>query len=579
MKETRTKTEGRALGECVARALGVLCLFLALCAPLAAQTRLTRYVDPFVGMGGHGHTFPGATVPFGMVQLSPDTRLTGWDGCSGYHYSDSVVYGFSHTHLSGTGVSDYGDVLLMPTAGPVFLKATDGGSTERGYASRFSHRRETASPGYYAVRLDDENIFAELTATKRAGLHRYTYPATGQANVILDLAHRDRVLDSSLRVVGDRTLEGRRRSEAWARDQVVYFVAEFSEPFDSFGVALDESPAAELREARGRDIRAFFRFPMRRGGAVSVRVGISAVDVEGARQNVYVQSATLDGRPFTRSFIRHEEVMRGGELVFRMGDRPNRAWGSGDRDVPVSSIDDGPFVPVPTVNAAKNTFRERLRVRLDSAGPRARIFYTLDGTEPDENSTPYEGEFDIERSTVVKAVAVEDGGRKSKTAAASFQRIAHERTVKLLSRYSPQYTAGGDEGLIDGVRGNTHFGGGAWQGFQGQDFEAVVDLGRVETVTKLGAGFLQNVGSWIFMPTRVEFALSADGVQFLHALTIDNDVPDTNRDVVVKDFVRGIPPAKARFVRVKAYNYGKLPAWHPGAGSDAYVFVDEIIIE
>jgi hypothetical protein len=301
--------------------------------------------------------------------------------------------------------------------------------------------------------------------------------------------------------------------------------------------------------------------------------------LDNGPQNVYVQSATLDGRPFTRSFLRHEEVMRGGELVFRMGARPNRAWGTGSGNAPVSSIEDGPFVPTPTINAAKNTFRERLRVRLDSAGPRARIFYTLDGTEPDENSTLYKGEFDIERSTVVKAVAVEGGGLKSMTAVARFSRIAHDRTVKLLSRYSAQYTAGGDEGLIDGVRGTAHFADGAWQGYQGQDFEAVVDLGRVETVKKLGAGFLQNVGSWILMPTRVEFALSSDGEQFLPALTIDNEVPDTNRDAIIKDFVRTIPPAKARFVRVRAHNYGKLPAWHPGAGSDAYIFVDEIIIE
>jgi hypothetical protein len=315
------------------------------------------------------------------------------------------------------------------------------------------------------------------------------------------------------------------------------------------------------------------RFRLENGRTFRVRA------LNNGPKNVYIRSATLDGRPFTRSFLRHEEIVRGGELVFRMGDRPNRAWGSGDGNLPVSSIEDGPFVPVPTVNAAKNTFRERLRVRLHSAGPPARIFYTLDGTEPGENSTPYRGEFDIERSTVVKAVAVGDGGLKSKAAVARFHRVAHDRTVKLLSRYSPQYTAGGDEGLIDGVRGNTHFGGGAWQGYWGRDFEAVVDLGRVETVTKLGAGFLQNVGSWIFMPTRVEFALSADGERFLPALTIENEVPDTNRDSIIKDFVRGIPPAKARFVRVKAYNYGELPAWHPGAGGDAYIFVDEIIIE
>ncbi|HSD47986.1 MAG TPA: hypothetical protein VLB87_15265, partial [Pyrinomonadaceae bacterium] len=151
--------------------LRVLCFLLILASTVGAQQDLTRYVDPFVGTGGHGHTFPGATAPFGMVQLSPDTRLTGWDGCSGYHYSDSIVYGFSHTHLSGTGISDYGDILLMPTVGKVFLHALNNSDTTQGYASRFQHKNETASPGYYSVKLDDDNILVELTATARAGLH------------------------------------------------------------------------------------------------------------------------------------------------------------------------------------------------------------------------------------------------------------------------------------------------------------------------------------------------------------------------------------------------------------------------
>jgi putative alpha-1,2-mannosidase len=191
------------------------CLLLFLPWGVLAQEDLTRYVDPFIGTGGNGHTFPGATMPFGMVQLSPDTRLTGWDGCSGYHYSDHLIYGFSHTHLSGTGISDYGDILLMPTAGKLSL-------SNRVYASGFSHKDETARPGFYSVKLDN-NVFVELTATLRAGLHRYTYPATDQARIILDLTHRDRVLDSGLRITGGTTFVGWRRSRSWAQDQIVYF--------------------------------------------------------------------------------------------------------------------------------------------------------------------------------------------------------------------------------------------------------------------------------------------------------------------------------------------------------------------
>src|SRR5215472_10032139 len=151
---------------------GALCLLLLAPICVLAQEDLTRYVDPFIGTGGHGHTYPGATMPFGMVQLSPDTRLTGWDGCSGYHYSDNVIYGFSHTHLSGTGISDYGDILLMSTVGEPVLEPLIDGRPDKGYASTFSHANEAAAPGYYRVRLDDGNILAELTATNRVGLHR-----------------------------------------------------------------------------------------------------------------------------------------------------------------------------------------------------------------------------------------------------------------------------------------------------------------------------------------------------------------------------------------------------------------------
>src|SRR5439155_26409381 len=141
-------------------------LLLLLPILVSAQRNLTRYVDPFIGTGGHGHTFPGATMPFGMVQLSPDTRLTGWDGCSGYHYSDSIIYGFSHTHLSGTGISDYGDVMIMPMMG-------EASFDNKTYSSKFSHAKEKASAGYYSVHLDDDDIDAELTTTTRVGFHQY----------------------------------------------------------------------------------------------------------------------------------------------------------------------------------------------------------------------------------------------------------------------------------------------------------------------------------------------------------------------------------------------------------------------
>ena len=224
-------------------------------------------------------------MPFGMVQLSPDTRLTGWDGCSGYHYSDHLIYGFSHTHLSGTGISDYGDILLMPTVGKVSLD-------NRGYASSFSHKDETARPGYYSVKLDN-NVFVELTTTLRAGLHRYTYPATDQARIILDLTHRDRVLDSGLRITGATTFVGWRRSQSWARDQIVYFAGEFSQPFTAWGISKDDQVREGMTEVRGTNVKAFFTFDARGdargGGPILVKVAISAVSIEGALRNLHAE--------------------------------------------------------------------------------------------------------------------------------------------------------------------------------------------------------------------------------------------------------------------------------------------------
>jgi len=951
-------------------------LLLLLPAQVYAQRDLARHVNPFVGTGGHGHTFPGAIVPFGMVQLSPDTRLTGWDGCSGYHYSDSIIYGFSHTHLSGTGISDYGDVLLMPTAG----------RPDEPYPSRFSHQNERASPGFYSVKLDDDNIFVELTATARAGLHRYTFPATNEANVIIDLAHRDKVIDSGLTVEG-ATILGWRRSQAWARDQVVYFAIEFSQPFTEHGF---------------KNLQGFFRFDARGGKPILARVGISAVSTEGAlrnlraeinhwnfdkvksdasaawnaelrkitvtggsdaqltnfytaiyhamtapnvfndvdgqyrgrdfkihkatdftnytvfslwdtfraahplyaiidtkrtrdfiktflkqyeqggrlpvwelaanetdtmigyhsvsviadavakgiakdidsfdlkqaflamkhsaelrhhglgayidkgfistederesvskvleyayddwciaeiarrlgetaehnrylaraqsyknvfdreigfmrprtngnwaepfdprevtfhfteanawqytffvphdvsglielmggrdkfadkldqmfaaesrttgreqaditgligqyahgnepshhmaylynyagqpwktqfrvrqimdqfykpepdglignedcgqmsawyvlsaagfypvtpgstiyaigtplfpevrfnlengrsfrivangvsAQNIYIQSAKLNGKPYRKSYLDHADLAAGGELVFQMGPRPNEGWGT---EVPVSRIVGPSIVPVPVIKSSGQTFKTNLQIDMRSyAGA---VYFTTDGAEPTSRSPRFTTPFTIDKSTTIKAVAVDESGRQSRVATATFHRIPHDWKLTLLSKYSSQYPGGGDFAVIDGIRGTTNWSGGAWQGYWGKDFVAVVDLGRTQTITKLGAGFLQEAGSWIWMPRRVEFEVSLDGQTFTHVLSIPNDVPDgsdpnTNAGTLAKDFVKNVNSQVARYVRIKAVNFGKIPSWHPGSGGDAWIFVDEIIIE
>ncbi len=235
---------------------------------------LTKYVDPFIGTGGHGHTYPGASLPFGMMQLSPDTRLDGWDGCSGYHYSDKYIYGFSHTHLSGTGVSDYGDVLLMPTNEAVFNNGADGNI---GYRAHFSHANETASPGYYKVHLDTTEIDVELTVSKRSGMHRYTFPNGSKRIVMLDLEHRDKLLSSEIKKINDHEITGHRHSEAWARDQRLFFHIEFSQPIIS--ETTDEDSMS------GNKIMAL-QFDQSNNEPLIVKVGISAVDEEGARKNL-----------------------------------------------------------------------------------------------------------------------------------------------------------------------------------------------------------------------------------------------------------------------------------------------------
>jgi predicted alpha-1,2-mannosidase len=976
------------------RFISIPTLLLLFALTVSAQLNLTQYVDPFIGTGGHGHTFPGATMPFGMVQLSPDTRLTGWDGCSGYYYSDQIIYGFTHTHLSGTGISDYGDILLMPTVGDPYLDAMVDGDATKGYASHFSHQNETARPGYYSVRLDKNNILAELTATNRVGFHRYTYTATDRANIILDLAHRDRVLDSFLRIVDSTHIEGYRRSRAWAQDQLVYFVAEFSQPFATSGITLNGKPVS--KEARGDSIKAFFQFHTD-GRPILAKVAISAVSIDGAQKNlqteavdwdfdrvrtaadrawnlelnkiqvtggtppqlktfytalyhtmiqpnlftdvdgqfrgrdlrnhkadgftnytvfslwdtfraahplytiiephrdvdfintflaqydyggrlpvwelaanetdtmigyhavsviadaaakglvgfdrekafaamkhsaelthfglgayrdhgyisaederesvsrtleyayddwciaemarllgrrdayatftrraqsyrnvfdpetrfmrprenggwltpfdprevdfnfteanswqysffvpqdltgliglmggkrnvarkldelftteskttgreqaditgligqyahgnepshhmaylydyagqpwktqqrvrqimdgfytpqpdglignedcgqmsawfvlsaagfyqvtpgspiyaigtplfpelrfnlengksftvrapgvsatnIYIQSATLNGRPYRKSYFTHRDLMAGGALEFGMGPKPNLRWGNGPGEMPSSTISASPILPAPVIDAPANTFKGRMKIGIRALGKNSRLYYTTDGRPPRSASQLYVGPFWIEETTTVRAIAV-DHKRKSSATSGVFHKLPHDWTVKILSHYSSQYTGGGDLALIDGIRGATSFSSGLWQGYEGQDFVAVVDLGKTQQVSRLGAGFLQDINSWIWMPSKVAFELSTDGQNYTPAATIINDVSDRNDQVIVKDLTRAIAPRAARYVRIRASNYGAIPAWHPGAGGAAWIFIDEILIE
>lgn len=964
-----------------ALALVFLCALPAL--TRADSVGLVDHVDPFIGTGGHGHTFPGPTLPFGMVQLSPDTRLTGWDGCSGYHYSDEVIYGFSHTHLSGTGVSDYGDILLMPVTGTPKLENGYPDRVDEGYGSRFDKSDEHAGAGWYAVRLSDYGINVELTATPRTGLHRYVFPAGQPAHVIVDLEHRDRLLESYLHVTGDDTIEGFRRSSAWARDQVVYFRARFSRPFT--GRALVPG-----RDTGAQPVKCILSFGDE-GGEVVVQLAISAVDLDGARQNLeaewadfdfartrvnarvewskvidrfsiegageddrtvfatalyhsfiapnlfsdadgryrgmdfqihradgrshytvfslwdtyrathplftlverertnefvhtflaqyeqggrlpvwelaanetdcmigyhsvsviadaslkgigdfdtaaaldaMVHSATLehfgldayrrdgfigadeegesvsktleyayddaciarmarelgrddiavefgrraqawrhlldpgtqffrprrngqwldpydprrvdfhhteangwqyrfaaphhardhvealggdddfegaldslftidsattgrdqaditgrtgqyahgnepshhvawlyhftghpdrsalrvsrildefyttdpgglignedcgqmsswyvlsslglydvapssrqwlvipplhermsvrfeDGRTFTtrrtgtgafvrrvtfngepleRSYLWHEEVIGGGELVFELGE--DGGWGQKPEARPGTPMIADPILPAPWAEAAADRFRGSLDVSLASGVDGAAIYWTDDTDGNPLEGNRYDKPLRLKNTTTLRFVAV-DGDRTSPVVTARFDEIEHDWKVTVTSIPNGQYTAGGNDALIDSRRGPEDWRTGAWQGYQDQDFVATLDLGEPTPLASAGASFLQDMRSWIWMPTELVIAVSEDGRTFHEAGRAKHDIPDDVEGVFLRDFVVPLGGKPVRAIRFRAINYGTIPAWHPGAGGEAFIFVDELIV-
>ncbi|MDO9001216.1 MAG: GH92 family glycosyl hydrolase [Bacteroidota bacterium] len=262
--------------------------FVAISLNIFSQN-FSQYVNPFIGTGGHGHTFPGAVLPFGMVQLSPDTRIDGsWDGSSGYHYGDSIIYGFSHTHLSGTGVSDWGDILVMPTIG---LPSCDN----RIYSSKFNHKNEKAGAGFYEVKLDDDNIKAELTTTLRTGIHRYTFPKTKEANIILDLLHRDKTINSNITIIDSVTVGGFRMSEGWAKNQEVYFVMRFSKPFKKMEFTFKNTFKTHLNFKKKEKAQgAYFQFDLLDEAPLLIKVAISPVSVEGAIKNMEAEAMHWD---------------------------------------------------------------------------------------------------------------------------------------------------------------------------------------------------------------------------------------------------------------------------------------------
>jgi predicted alpha-1,2-mannosidase len=260
--------------------------------------RLIQFVDPFIGTGGHGHTFPGPTVPSGLVQLSPDSGKQGWDWCAGYHYSDTDIAGFSHTHLSGTGIGDLCDISVMPVLAGREMPET--------VTSPFSHDREKASAGYYAVDLLANDIKVELTATRRVGIHRYRFPRWIPARppaVAFDLGfaiNSDKTVDAQITIDGPTTISGYRYSTGWAKDQRVYFVARFSKTVTQWLMGADGDYSSDRRHVQGPRVRALFRPLLRPGDPLIVKVALSPVSVEGALKNLEAEAPGWDFDAYKR---------------------------------------------------------------------------------------------------------------------------------------------------------------------------------------------------------------------------------------------------------------------------------------
>lgn len=950
----------------------LLLLAVAISCGTPSSDNSISYVDPFIGTGGHGHTYPGATRPFGMVQLSPDTRLDGWDGCSGYHYSDSIIYGFSHTHLSGTGVSDYGDILLMPYQGEVLWD--NGADGEKGYRSPFKKSTEKASAGFYKVRLEKHRIDVSLTSSERVGFHRYEFSDSKDRKVLIDLDHRDPVLDTKLVQINDSTLSGYRHSKAWAENQMLFFQIQFNAPIQNFetnkdkpGVkgyvdfgegnsellvkvsisAVDEKGAGKnmaaeiphwdfnkvkkeseeiwskqlskvdvkggsekqkrifytgfyhtmlapnlyhdvdgryrgtdlkihqsqnftnytifslwdtyrsthplytlLERERSNDFINTFLAQYQQGGQLPVwelagnytgcmigyhsvpvitdayvkgirnydhelaleamihssrqdRLGIDhfrndgfiasdkeaesvsktleyayddwaiAVladslgqteiaekyyqrgqqyknvfdpttgfmrarlnnqwfspfkpeevnfhyteanswqysyyvpqDLEGwikmlggaeaaerklddlfsadsktsgrdqaditgligqyahgnepshhipylynfvgapektqklvhqimnelyddqpdglsgnedcgqmsswlvfsaigfypvtpgstdyvigspwfdeatinlengksftVRSNgegIYIQSASLNGADFNQSFINHEQILAGGQLVFEMGNEPSDF---GKDSPPKSSITSAKTAAIPAILDADRAFLESTTITITCGSKDAQIYYTFDD---EKDWYKYDQPFEISESKIIHTYA-EQAGVKSKIGTSSFLKIPEQRKITLATEYANHYSAGGDLGLIDFISGHPDFRSGGWQGYEGVNLDATVELESVREISQLGIRILQDENSWIFMPLEVEFQVSMDGKTFTSLGKIQNDISYKQKGATIKNFNLE-KKTRAKFVRVIAINRGVCPPDHKGAGGKSWIFADEITI-
>jgi len=296
-------------------------------------------------------------------------------------------------------------------------------------------------------------------------------------------------------------------------------------------------------------------------------------------KNFYIQSASLNGKAYNKSYLKHSDIMEGGELVFEMGPDSNKNRGIGKGNEPVTEINDFLITPVPYFIVDSKTFTKTTEVKLNCILKDAKIYYTLDGSKPDINSKEYTKPLKFNKTTTIKTFAVANGLLPSKKVTAEFMKIPEGRSIKINNPYSPQYTGGGDIALIDFIRGSNNFRTGDWQGYYGIELDVIIDLGKIQKINQISTGFLQDQNSWIFMPAQVDYKISTDGKTFKSVGSVFNDIPEKNNGAIIKNFILKNINKKTRYIRVLAKNIGVCPDWHKGAGEKAWIFADEIIVE
>ena len=295
-----------------------------------------------------------------------------------------------------------------------------------------------------------------------------------------------------------------------------------------------------------------------------------------SKENIYIQSIQLNGEEYNKSFITHHDIKDGGKLVFEMSNQPNTSW---EHKSPISEILEHQITAVPYIISDGQVFFDELKLKLNCVDSEARIYYTLDGSEPNESSILYKNEIVLTQSSDVKVIAIADGKSKSKMIHGKFFKVDQRRKVTYKNIYDSQYAGGEDMGLIDYIRGGDDFRTGNWQGWQGQNVEVIVDLEKAQFITKLSSGYIQDIKSWIFMPKNVKYYTSQDGKSFAFAGEVNSTIPDDKSGAIVGEYEINLKGHKARYVKVIVEHYGTIPDWHLGAGNPSWLFMDEVIIE